>query len=204
MSKMSQTVSLSVSDSPMHIVVWQESKKESVSEVSMTTVLSTVEALTKRIAALENQLSQQRMNSTFFPSTISPTPSGLEVLRTPLTHKVDLPAEAIKQVTINLPSSIPVVEQMDVDVVEEEELEEELEEEVQEEEVQEEDVNEAEEGDEEEEVMQLESFEWKGATYYKDSDNQVYQTDSDGDIDDTPIGVWNETKQKIVKFAPTS
>jgi len=187
----------------MHIVVWQESKKESVSEVSMTTVLSTVEALTKRIAALENQLSQQRMNSTFFPSTISPTPSGLEVLRAPVTQKADVPAEAIKHVTINLPSSIPIVEQMDVDVVEEkEEVQEEGEEDVQEE--AEEDVNEAEEGDDQEEVMQLESFEWKGATYYKDSDNQVYQTDSDGDIDDTPIGVWNETKQKIVKFALTS
>jgi hypothetical protein len=171
----------------------------------MTTVLSTVEALTKRIAALENQLSQQRVNTTFFPSTISPTPTGLEVLRAAVTQKVDAPmTDAIKQVTINLPTSIPVLEKIDVEVpdeglVEEVEVKEEME--VEEEvEVEEEE----EEEDEEEDVMQLEPFEWKGVTYYKDSDNQVYQTDSDGDIDDTPIGVWNETKQKIVKFAATT
>jgi len=195
---MSQTISVCVSDSPTHIVVWQESKKESISEVSMTTVLSTVEALTKRIAALENQLSQQRVNSTFFPSTISPTPSGLEVLRASVTQKVESPphTDAIKQVTINLPSSIPVLEKIDVEIPEEEVVEEvEVEEEMEVEEELEE---------EEEDVMQLEPFEWKGVTYYKDSDNQVYQTDADGDIDDTPIGVWNETKQKIVKFAATS
>jgi hypothetical protein len=196
---MSQTISVCVSDSPTHIVVWQESKKESVSEVSMTTVLSTVEALTKRIAALENQLSQQRVNATFFPSTISPTPSGLEVLRAAVTQKVESPppTDAIKQVTINLPTSIPVLEKIDVEVPEEV-----VEEEVEVEEEME--VEEEVEEEEEEDVMQLEPFEWKGVTYYKDSDNQVYQTDADGDIDDSPIGVWNETKQKIVKFAATT
>ena len=55
--------------------------------------------------------------------------------------------------------------------------------------------------EEEEEALELEEFEYKGVTYYKDSENQVYQKDSDGDLDDTPIGIWNTTKQKIQKYA---
>ena len=53
----------------------------------------------------------------------------------------------------------------------------------------------------EEEVVTFEEFEYKGITYYKDSDGQVYQKDADGDLDDTPIGLWNEAKQKIQKYA---
>ena len=52
-----------------------------------------------------------------------------------------------------------------------------------------------------EEAMELEEFEWKGVTYYRDSENQVYQKDEDGDLDDTPIGVWNEEKKKVLKYA---
>ena len=49
--------------------------------------------------------------------------------------------------------------------------------------------------------MELEQFEYKGVTYYKNSsDNQVYQLDTDGDIDDTPIGVWSDEKQKLLKY----
>ena len=47
--------------------------------------------------------------------------------------------------------------------------------------------------------MELEEFEYKGQTYYKDGDNQVYQM-VDGELDDTPIGVWNEQKQKVLKY----
>ena len=96
----------------------------------------------------------------------------------------------------------------------EEEVEEEAEEEVEEEEEQEEEVEEEEEQEEEveeeaedegmeeeEEVVTFESFEYKGETYYKDPDGQVYQADADGDLDETPIGVWNEAKQKIQKYA---
>ena len=38
-------------------------------------------------------------------------------------------------------------------------------------------------------------------TYYKDSENQVYVLDADGDLDDTPVGVWNEEKKKVLKYA---
>jgi hypothetical protein len=63
-------------------------------------------------------------------------------------------------------------------------------------------VEEEEEGEEEEEEeSELEEFEYKGATYYKDADNQVYQADEDGEVDtENPIGVWNEQKQKVLKY----
>ena len=82
---------------------------------------------------------------------------------------------------------------------EQEEAEEEQEE--AEEEQEEAEVEEQEEMETEEEVITFESFEYKGETYYKDPDGQVYQADADGDLDETPIGVWNEAKQKIQKYA---
>jgi hypothetical protein len=92
-------------------------------------------------------------------------------------------------------------EEVEEEVVEEEEEEEEVEEE--EEEVVEEEVEEEEEEvvEEEEEALELEEIEYKGVTYYKDSSNQVYKMDDDGDLDETPIGVWNEQKQKVMRYS---
>ena len=83
----------------------------------------------------------------------------------------------------------------------EEEAEAEEQEEEEAEEEQEEEEAEEEQEDMDEEVVTFEEFEYKGITYYKDSDGQVYQKDADGDLDDTPIGLWNEAKQKIQKYA---
>jgi hypothetical protein len=58
-----------------------------------------------------------------------------------------------------------------------------------------------EEQEEEEEALELEEFEYKGVTYFRDSENQVYQVDVDGDLDDTPIGVWSVEKGKVLKYA---
>jgi hypothetical protein len=55
--------------------------------------------------------------------------------------------------------------------------------------------------EEEDDAEALEEFEWKGVTYYKDSDNQVYEKDEDGDLNDAPIGIWNEAKQKLQRYA---
>ena len=52
-----------------------------------------------------------------------------------------------------------------------------------------------------EEALELDEFEYKGVTYFKDTENQVYQVGADGDLDDTPIGVWNAEKQKVLKYA---
>ena len=112
--------------------------------------------------------------------------------------------------------------EVEEDVEEEEEAEEEVEEEAEEEVEEEAEEEEGEEGEaeeeaeeeeeeegeaeeqedmDEEEVVTFEEFEYKGITYYKDSDGQVYQKDADGDLDDTPIGLWNEAKQKLQKYA---
>ena len=78
-----------------------------------------------------------------------------------------------------------------IDMVEEEVVEEE--EEVMEEEVEEE-VEEAQE-------VELEEFIYKKKTYYKDGENQVYQMDSEGNLDESPIGMWNEQTQRIHPIA---
>ena len=95
----------------------------------------------------------------------------------------------LKNVTIG-----PCVSAIDMaeEVLEEEE--EVLEEEVLEEEVEEEVEEEAQE-------VELEEFIYKKKTYYKDGENQVYQMDSDGNLDDSPIGVWNEQTQRIHPMA---
>ena len=84
-------------------------------------------------------------------------------------------------------------EVVEEEVVEEEVVEEEVvEEEVVEEEVEEEVVEE----EEEEQVESLEEFEYKGRTYYHDSDLKVYIPDEDGAVSD-PIGIWDPVKKTI-------
>ena len=48
--------------------------------------------------------------------------------------------------------------------------------------------------------MELEEFEYKGVTYFKDSENQVYEKDADDDLNDTPIGIWNAEKKKVLRY----
>ncbi len=52
--------------------------------------------------------------------------------------------------------------------------------------------------------VELEEFEYKGSTYYRDTENLVYMVDEDGDLVQEPIGVWNEDKQKILKLKSTA
>jgi hypothetical protein len=89
----------------------------------------------------------------------------------------------------------------------EEEVEVEVEEEAEEEaeEVEEEVAEEVEEEvEEEEEAVELEEFEYKGATYYRDNDNNVFMTDEDGELVDEPIGVWSEVKKRIIVKKPVA
>jgi hypothetical protein len=65
---------------------------------------------------------------------------------------------------------------------------------------QEQEEQEQEEAEEEEQALELTEFEYKGVTYFRDPENQVYQVDTDGDLDDTPIGLWSEEKQKVLRF----
>jgi len=51
---------------------------------------------------------------------------------------------------------------------------------------------------EEEEAEELEEFLYKGSTYYRDSENNVFTTDEDGELVDTPVGKWNAERKRIV------
>lgn len=55
-----------------------------------------------------------------------------------------------------------------------------------------------EEAEAEAEAEELEEFEYKGSTYYRDSENNVFMTDSDGELVDQPIGTWNSLKLRII------
>jgi hypothetical protein len=57
---------------------------------------------------------------------------------------------------------------------------------------------ETEEAEEEGEALELEEFEYKGSTYYRDPENNVYMMDEEGELVDEPIGVWSEVKKRIV------
>ncbi len=94
-------------------------------------------------------------------------------------------------------------EEVEVEEVEVEADAEEVEADVEDEEadVEAEEVEEEEAEEEVEEALELDEFEYKGVTYFRDSENQVYQVDVDGDLDDTPIGVWSVEKAKVLKYA---
>ena len=85
--------------------------------------------------------------------------------------------------------------EVEAEAEEEEEEEEEAEAEDSEEEAEAE--AEAEDSEEEEEV--LEEFEYKGSTYYRDSENNVFMTDEDDNLLEQPIGTWNPDKKSIMK-----
>ena len=59
---------------------------------------------------------------------------------------------------------------------------------------------EAEDNADAEEAEELEEFEYKGTSYWKDSQNQVYITDESGDLVDQPYGVWSDEKKKLLKY----
>jgi hypothetical protein len=102
----------------------------------------------------------------------------------------------------NLYSNASAMDVEDAGEVEEEEEEEVEVEEEEEEEVEEEvevemEAEDSEEEEEEEEV--LEEFEYKGSTYYRDSQNNVFMTDEDDNLLEEPIGTWNPDKKSIMK-----
>jgi hypothetical protein len=63
-------------------------------------------------------------------------------------------------------------------------------------EIEEEQEDQEEEG---EQGLELDEFDYKGSTYYRDQDKNVYMADENGDIDtENPIGVWSEVKGRII------
>jgi hypothetical protein len=68
--------------------------------------------------------------------------------------------------------------------------------------VEEEEEVEAEEqaAEEEEEGQEVEEFEYKGATYYRDTEKNVYMLNEEGAL--TQIGVWSDVKARIIVKKP--
>ncbi len=96
--------------------------------------------------------------------------------------------------------ALPAVVETQKELVEEEE-EEEVVEEV-EEEVEEEEGEEEVEEEVEEEEEALTAFEFKGKTYYHDSEYKVYIPDEDGAVSD-PVGIYDPTTKRIRRLPST-
>jgi vacuolar-type H+-ATPase subunit I/STV1 len=169
------TVSISgvIPKNATHVVYWSEGipvPLSSLSPEASSIDSSRIQKLEEKIATLE-QLVQE-----------------LQSIRT-TTYFPKSTSPVLEGIEI-VPKPSPFVEPFVEPAPAEDEEEQEEEQEEQEEEEQEE---------EEEEALELTEFEWKGVTYYRDSENLVYQKDGD-DLDDAPIGVWNVEKQKLLRY----
>jgi hypothetical protein len=204
-------------DKATHIVVYHADPPAASSDSGLLSELrkqiynltAELNALSKRVLHIELAAETEKpeplpRKSPFFAAAVAPEPSGLEVRR--LSEAVPVDTSDSKTAFATIVNTLPAAEDVpepEVEELVEEEVEGEAEgEEVEGEEVEgEEEEEEVEEEQEEAEGVAMEEFEYKGVTYYRDAENQVYQLDEDGDLDDTPIGVWNETKQKVIKYA---
>lgn len=192
-------VALPSSDTKTHIVIYQEKNENTLDHLRCEVVR--LSALVDILSTKVTQLESGAKTTPFFTAEVAPAPCGLDVWRisetpTSAVESEDISSKDVLQVLIQkLPANSMDVEREQGYVDDNASATGEVEEEEQEEE------EEGMEEEEQEEVVTFESFEYKGETYYKDPDGQVYQADADGDLDDTPIGVWNEAKQKIQKYA---
>ena len=186
-------VALPSSENKTHIVIYQEKSEDALEGLrcEVTRLSALVDILSTKVTQLESGAK----STPFFTAEVAPAPCGLDVWRiseTPssFVESEEIPSKDVLQVLIQkLPANSMDVEREQGDVDDNASATGEVEEQEEEAEAM------------EEEVVTFESFEYKGETYYKDPDGQVYQADADGDLDDTPIGVWNEAKQKLQKYA---
>ena len=140
-----------------------------------------IDALSLQLTRMAEQLAQMKTPPSLMPSAMAtmmtasaPAPASAPVaLNTVKNVMVSPPVVSTKVVPVLLPE--PEVVEEEVDDAEAE----------------------VEEEEEEEEAVELEEFTYKNKTYYKDGENQVYQIGSDGELDDTPIGMWNEKTKRI-------
>ena len=158
---------------------------------------SLINAMIRRIDALESKVREltpvkQELLSTTpmigLEVSYKATPTPVTVTKVPL--QVEQYVKVESEVKLNLDPYVDMVSDIEGDA-----------EEVPEEEAEEEEEEEEEAPAEEEEAVELEEFEYKGATYYRDSDNNVFTTDEDGELNEEPFGLWNATKQRIVALA---
>jgi hypothetical protein len=180
---------LTITDKPTHVVVWTDS----------TNVSDLVQTLTERVACLEEVVS--KLVNTGLLSGIEMRRREDSISLVQESDSKDIFKELIEK---HVPVEVAAEGTKDEAEGTEADVEEAAAEGTDVEDV-EVDANQDEEDEDEDEdedaALELEEFEYKGVTYYKDTDNQVYQVGEDGDLDDTAIGVWNEEKQKVLKYA---
>lgn len=221
MSSSLYTVSLSVNDptalqKPTHIVMWQDSSTDTLA--NLTERLASLEkAVASLTGSASSSLAASQANAACHDVVKrSPLISGISMERSAdcsgnLCAVVDtLDAAALMREVIEKPFHLESSAALEHEHEHEHEMEEvdadtdicPCDQQQEDHEEEEEDlVDEEEEEEEAEEAVEYEEIEYKGVTYYKDSENQVYVLDADGDLDDTPVGVWNEEKKKVLKYA---
>jgi hypothetical protein len=124
-------------------------------------------------------------------SVVLPTIQRTLVLNEEVEEEVDVDEEAEKEMVAERQGGLTVEEEDEAE--EEAEVEEEEEEEVEEEEEEEE----QEEGEE----LELEDFTWKGKSYYKDQNENVYRMVEEGVPEDEPFATYDPTNNKLTRIS---
>lgn len=132
----------------------------------------------KRIERLERQQSQA--------VSAAPDTSYLESRIAALEEQLAATHGEVEELRMRLTTPLGIAREASV-ILPEEDVEGEVLEEVVEEE-------EEEAVEEEEEALELEPLEYRGVTYYKDAEDNVYGTDEEGTVIPEPIARWNGTK----------
>jgi hypothetical protein len=123
--------------------------------------------------------------------------NGIEVVpkkEVVLTETSPEPLSVADRLLLNT-SALKALEQEEDEAVVDNQEEQEQEQEEQEED---EEVIVQDQEEEQEEDEELEEFEYKGSTYYRDSDKNVFMADDEGELIATPVGVWSEVKKRII------
>jgi hypothetical protein len=129
-------------------------------------------------------------------SVVLPTIQRTVILNEEVEEEVDVDEEAEKEMVAERQGGLTVEEEDEA----EEEAEVEEEEEEQDEDEEQEEVEEEGE-DEVEEELQLEEFTWKGKTYYKDQNENVYRMVEEGVPEDEPFATYDPTNNKLTRIS---
>ena len=153
-------------------------------------LLNSIQTMESRITALESTI-QDLQTKTTVSETVHVNRIGNESPQMWIKPMKDLEIH-LPKAPVKVPEVEAEVEEAEVEEVEEVEAEvEEVEEEAEEEEAEEEEA-------EEEEAEEVEEFTFKNKKYYKDSANNVYGVDADGDLVAEAIGVWDVQRQRVL------
>ena len=136
------------------------------------------------------------------PVVLTESVAITSITETPVKKEPVVQEVPVKKVALLVEEEdVVLVEETEEEVEEAEEAEEaeEVEEEAEEaEEEVEEAEEEVEEAEEEEEGVELEEIIFKGKTYYKDPENNVYMPTDDGGCSDDPIGTWDVARSRVL------